>query len=211
MNAEGLDAIDYQILTLLYKDARITFSEIGQEVGLSRVAVKNRITAMEQCGIILGYKAVIDTTKVPGRLFMTMDEEAAPEDDEMEALQMSERCQAAFDEIRALVPDVNFSAIRRRTGGRLKFPMYLSEEARNAELEVLDLTVRSLNCLHRAGFQTVGQLVEGISSYEDLKKIRNCGVKSIDEIMGSLFCYQYEQYEIPEKIKYIMKIVEMNE
>ena len=89
-------------------------------------------------------------------------------------------------------------------------PIYINEKLRTTELEALELSVRSSNCLHRAGYRTIGELVEAIESSEDLKKIRNCGAKSIDEIMEQLFCYQYCQFDTPQKIKYIKKVLELN-
>jgi len=58
MTSEGLDKVDKQILKILEKDARLSYSEIGDKVGLSRVSVKNRMDAMEKEGIIQGYKAI---------------------------------------------------------------------------------------------------------------------------------------------------------
>ena len=46
MFLEGLDALDQQIVRLLIKNARMSYSDIGQEVGLSRVAVKMRVQAL---------------------------------------------------------------------------------------------------------------------------------------------------------------------
>ena len=123
---------------------------------------------------------------------------------------MSEKCQRIFDEMSKLVPGADFSGIRKRTGGNLRFPIYINENLYNTGLEALDLSARSSNCLHRAGYRTVGQLVEAIDSREDLKKIRNCGAKSIDEIMEQLFCYQYCLLDSNRKIKYINKIIEYN-
>jgi DNA-directed RNA polymerase subunit alpha len=58
----------------------------------------------------------------------------------------------------------------------------------NAELdkqiEDLDLSVRSYNCLKRAGIHTVRQLVE--FSENDLLNIRNFGAKSIEEVKDKL-------------------------
>ena len=48
MFLDGLDALDQQIVQLLIKNARISYSEIGQQVGISRVAVKARIHALEE-------------------------------------------------------------------------------------------------------------------------------------------------------------------
>jgi DNA-binding Lrp family transcriptional regulator len=79
MNVEGLDALDNKIIDVLKENARATFSEIGERVGLSRVAVKNRIEIMEQSGIIQGYKAIVNPTKVPQGIAFTIDVEAMPE------------------------------------------------------------------------------------------------------------------------------------
>ena len=51
-------------------------------------------------------------------------------------------------------------------------------------IEDLDLSVRSYNCLKRAGIHTVRQLVE--FSENDLMNIRNFGVKSIEEVKDKL-------------------------
>ena len=48
MFLEGLDALDQQIVHLLIKNARMSYSDIGQQVGLSRVAVKMRVQALEK-------------------------------------------------------------------------------------------------------------------------------------------------------------------
>ena len=65
MRFNGLDEIDNKILNLLYGDARMTYSDIAEEVGLTRTAVKNRITSLEEKGIIRGYHADINPTDLP--------------------------------------------------------------------------------------------------------------------------------------------------
>ena len=55
MFLEGLDALDQKIVRMLIENARISYSDIGQKVGISRVAVKARIQALEQRGIIEEY------------------------------------------------------------------------------------------------------------------------------------------------------------
>lgn len=52
------------------------------------------------------------------------------------------------------------------------------------QIEQLDLSVRSYNCLKRAGIHSVRQLVE--FSENDLLNIRNFGVKSIEEVKDKL-------------------------
>ena len=51
-------------------------------------------------------------------------------------------------------------------------------------IEELELSVRSSNCLKRAGINTVGELIN--KSEEDLMKVRNLGKKSLEEIKGKL-------------------------
>ena len=51
-------------------------------------------------------------------------------------------------------------------------------------IEDLDLSVRSFNCLKRAGINTVADLVE--KSEDEMMKVRNLGRKSLDEVKKKL-------------------------
>lgn len=73
----GLDQIDNMIVTMLRENARMSFSEIGRKVGITRVAAKNRIEQMEKDGIIRGYHAEIDLKAMPKGIRFTLDIEAA--------------------------------------------------------------------------------------------------------------------------------------
>lgn len=64
MKISGLDEIDNMLLTLLKKNARSSYSELAEQVGISRVAVKNRIQDMEDIGLISGYEVKIAPKKV---------------------------------------------------------------------------------------------------------------------------------------------------
>ena len=55
-----LDEADYRILDILQKDGRITFSDLADQVNLSRSAVRERIKNMQDSGIIRGFTAIID-------------------------------------------------------------------------------------------------------------------------------------------------------
>lgn len=65
MKLNGLDETDNRIVSLLMKNARMSWSDIGEEVGLTRVAVKNRVRALEEKGVIKGYHAQIDPLVLP--------------------------------------------------------------------------------------------------------------------------------------------------
>ena len=73
MQIEGLDKQDNEILTLIKDHARMSYSEIGARVGLSRVAVKNRMQAMEEKGIIRGYRTEINETASPNGISFFLD------------------------------------------------------------------------------------------------------------------------------------------
>ena len=123
---------------------------------------------------------------------------------------MTDKCQTVFDEILRLVPNARLREIKEMNDGKLKFPIYMQESLKETGIDVLELSVRSSNCLHRAGFNTIWDLVDTIETMDDLRKIRNCGRKSVNEIMEQLFCYQYCQLDATQKIRYINKVLELN-
>jgi len=51
-------------------------------------------------------------------------------------------------------------------------------------IEDLDLSVRSYNCLKRAGINTVEELVQ--RDEEEMMKVRNLGRKSLEEVQAKL-------------------------
>ena len=50
-----MDATDYQLLSLLRKDARTPVATLAHRLGVSRGTVTNRVTKLEDAGIIVGY------------------------------------------------------------------------------------------------------------------------------------------------------------
>ena len=73
MYLDGLDGLDQKIVQLLIENARISYSDIADKVGLSRVAVKARIQALEQKGIIEEYTTVINPRKISGAVSCYFD------------------------------------------------------------------------------------------------------------------------------------------
>lgn len=51
-------------------------------------------------------------------------------------------------------------------------------------IEELDLSLRAFNCLKRAGYDTVGEVIE--KSESELKEIKNFGKKSLDEVKDKI-------------------------
>lgn len=59
-----MDNTDLRIISILSKNARITMKALGEEVGLTSPAVLERVKKMEAAGIITGYSANIDYSKI---------------------------------------------------------------------------------------------------------------------------------------------------
>jgi Lrp/AsnC family leucine-responsive transcriptional regulator len=59
-----LDGTDLEIVDLLVRDGRRTLADIGAEVSLSAPAVKRRVARLEELGVITGYTARIDHSKL---------------------------------------------------------------------------------------------------------------------------------------------------
>lgn len=101
----------------------------------------------------------------------------------------------------ALVPDEAVSLAAKVLSVHLGLFIDLSENAKTAEVMVekeddekekvlemsideLELSVRSYNCLKRAGINTVEELTNKTS--EDMMKVRNLGRKSLEEVLAKL-------------------------
>ena len=100
-----------------------------------------------------------------------------------------------------LVPDEAVSLAAKVLSEHLSLFIDLSENAKTAEVMIekeddekekvlemsideLELSVRSYNCLKRAGINTVQELTNRTS--EDMMKVRNLGRKSLEEVLAKL-------------------------
>lgn len=100
--------------------------------------------------------------------------------------------------------------LHEKKGGRFFFPMYVNKQMEETPIESLDLGVRSYNCLKRAGFNNVAELAEATADGHGLKHIRNCGTKSVREIMEHMFLYQYDILSPERRMVFLHEVVEMN-
>ena len=55
-----LDDLGYNLLSILQKDVRISYAELGRRIGLSPAATAERMRRMEEAGIVRGYRVDID-------------------------------------------------------------------------------------------------------------------------------------------------------
>ena len=59
-----MDYIEYKILSVLQKNARLTNLELAKQVGLSASPCLRRVKTLEDTGVISGYSAIINQNKV---------------------------------------------------------------------------------------------------------------------------------------------------
>ncbi|KAB2333362.1 Lrp/AsnC family transcriptional regulator [Cytobacillus depressus] len=58
-----MDKIDKDIIRLLTKNGRISYVEIGKQLGLSRVAVRERVSKLVEEGVIEQFTVVVNSEK----------------------------------------------------------------------------------------------------------------------------------------------------
>lgn len=79
-----MEETDRQILHLLARDGRMSFTDLGKATGLSTSAVHQRVRRLEQRGVIQGYAAVVDAEQLglPLTAFVSVTplDPAAPDD-----------------------------------------------------------------------------------------------------------------------------------
>ncbi|MEV1010647.1 Lrp/AsnC family transcriptional regulator [Streptomyces sp. NPDC049881] len=61
---ETLDPTDWSILAELQRDGRLPLTELGKRVRLSASAATERVRRLESLGVITGYRAELDLTRV---------------------------------------------------------------------------------------------------------------------------------------------------
>lgn len=61
---DTMDIYDYNILNELQNNGKLSIAELGRMIGLSTTATKERVKKLENEGVIKGYSAIIDASKV---------------------------------------------------------------------------------------------------------------------------------------------------
>jgi Lrp/AsnC family leucine-responsive transcriptional regulator len=59
-----VDTVDRRIIAALRTNGRVTYADLGRQVGLSASAVHERVGKLETAGVITGYHAVVDPRAV---------------------------------------------------------------------------------------------------------------------------------------------------
>ncbi len=99
-----MEETDRQILHLLARDGRMSFTDLGKATGLSTSAVHQRVRRLEQRGVIRGYAAVMDAEQLglPLTAFVSVTplDPAAPDDvpEQLASLPEIEACHSVAGE-----------------------------------------------------------------------------------------------------------------
>lgn len=112
-----------------------------------------------------------------------------------------------YEAIIAMMVELGINIERVRQGGGFIFPFYIYDDFDETPIEVLELSERSKNALMRSGIKTLADVANTISGRSDLFKIRNCGRKSISEIMEKLFLYQVMRRKPEDRKAYLQECV----
>ena len=110
-------------------------------------------------------------------------------------------------ELMGILKDVE---LKEKKDGKFYFQIYLTDRMKETGIEVLDLSVRAYHSLKRYNYDTIGQLTDRVSCNADLAHIRNCGGKTITEILAKLFLYQYHSLEPECRERYLLETVVYN-
>jgi len=94
-----LDVIDRAILGLLRSRGRLSFRELGDEIGLGATATADRVRRLERLGVITGYRAEVDPAALGVGLTSIVELKLRSDTDE-----------EAFEEMLATTPEVTRAA-----------------------------------------------------------------------------------------------------
>ena len=93
-----MEKTDQRLVELLRGDGRMSFTDLGKELGLSTSAVHQRVRRLEERGVIKGYAATVDHALIglPMTAFISITplDPAAPDDipDRLRHLEAIEAC-----------------------------------------------------------------------------------------------------------------------
>lgn len=146
MRINGIDEKDNVIIDLLQKDARMTYSDIAEEIGLTRTAVKNRVRSLEERGIISGYRAIINPQNSPEMMTFVVNIETKPE---------------IFDEVKKILCDAPETVTLAQTTGHCRLvAICVSEDAKKMQT-FLNRMYNTVNGITYISANTVLDVMKG--------------------------------------------------
>ena len=130
---------------------------------------------------------------------------------------MIELNESVLREMNRYLNDTTIEEILIRNRKMFQFKVMFTSEQMAQDIDVLDLRPRAYNCLKRYGYNTVGDVVNGVETREEesskrqLLKIRNLGRNTAEEILMKIFYYQFLVLPDEKKCDYMQKVVTANQ
>ena len=113
-------------------------------------------------------------------------------------------------QVQMMIEDIGLMpAIQKSFGKDAKIKLFFSDSILVTKIEKLNLSVRSYNCLKRAGIDNVDLLINAVNE-KKLPQIRNLGEKSIAEIYVRLYEFGYENLSEEGKENFVKSLIEIN-
>lgn len=97
--------------------------------------------------------------------------------------------------------------LRTVFGKQVSVSVPMSSRTCAAPIDELRLGTRADNALRRERVTTLGQLAD-LATGDQLKLIRNMGIKSISEIKTKLLTYTYDQLDEREQRAFFLRLIE---
>ena len=94
-------------------------------------------------------------------------------------------------------------------GQKVRVSVAFTKKACDTNIDDIEFSVRATNALKRAGYFTIGDVVEALSN-ETLIHIRNLGKKTYNEIQTNILVFGYERLTEKEKQRFFVDLVERN-
>ncbi|MCX8074223.1 MAG: DNA-directed RNA polymerase subunit alpha [Clostridia bacterium] len=190
------DIITDSTVEIVNKDLHIAYVDEGSELNIDMTAIKGRgyipgdrskqankvVNVLPIDAIFTPVKKVnftVDKTRVGGQLDydnLTMEIWTNGVIEPYQALSLAAKILNEH-----LVLFVDLSEIAKTMSIMSKKELSLKDKLMETPIEDLELSVRSYNCLKRAGIHTVADIVN--RTEQDMIKVRNLGKKSLDEVI----------------------------
>lgn len=104
---KAVDAIDMKILSFLKEDARIPYTKIAKEIGLSEAAVRKRVERMRDEGIIKRFTVEVETNEKVKALILISVQPSYPNP---QVAQMAKKIEG-IDQVFEVAGDVDIVAV----------------------------------------------------------------------------------------------------
>lgn len=191
INDDQLAGLEYAISTLDDRTQKLLHEYYRDGMTLYEVAKVNGITAERVRQIVA--KGVRFLRHPMKRKFIELGLEGAKlkNDYDMRLMEIS-RDMEMLSELEASVR-AKYAALGTALAMMPNNNEIQKETVKVTPIDELDLTVRSWNCLRRAGIKTVGDVCEAAKDGR-LVKMRNLGRKSLDEILTKIQLFTGESY-----------------